>query len=332
MPPAIGRHLGTANHPRTTVLAARAVLPIVLAAIVAACGGTATAPSAAPSADPARDKLAQVQARGTLVLWTDLEYPPQSFAVEGATRAAGTKCAPNEKTAPEVSGYDAETSKLVAAALGVEPCFVTAPFDAMIAGSWGDRWDVAWASGAITASRMKTLHVTQPYYSTPATFFVAADSAITDPKALSGKQVGACAGCTHESYLKRTLTLPGEELTWLVDNPKIVTYNNEPPGLADVAAGKIDAFLCSEPVGLGAIADGVALKALATPAFFTQKTGYVDRDTSLAVGPFLERIDAVIADLHAKGTLKDLSLKFFAKDYAAPAAAFDLAAIGQTVP
>jgi len=40
-------------------------------------------------------------------------------------------------TAPEVSGYDAETGKLVAAAMGVEPCFVSVPFDQIIAGNWG---------------------------------------------------------------------------------------------------------------------------------------------------------------------------------------------------
>lgn len=302
-----------------------------LIVIVTACSGTA-APTADPTADPTRDKLAQVLDRGTLILWTDLEYPPQSFAVEGAARSADTRCAPNEKTAPEVTGYDAETAKLVAAALGVEPCFVTTPFDAMIAGGWNDRFDVAWASGAITAERMQRLYVTQPYYSTPATFFVAADSAISDPTDLSGKRIGACSGCTHDRYLRRQLELPGETIEWLVDDPVIETYNNEPPGLQDTADGKLDAFLSSEPVGLGAIADGVALKPLVTPAYFTHKTGYVDRSLTLAPGPFLEAIDAAIAELHASGRLAELSKQFFRRDYTAPAATFDLAELGQTVP
>jgi polar amino acid transport system substrate-binding protein len=208
---------------------------------------------------------------------------------------------------------------------------VTVPFDSMIAGSWGDHYDVAWGSGAITEDRMKNLYVTQPYYSTPATFFVAKDSTVTDPKALSGKTIGACSGCTHEQYLRRTLQLPGETLTWLVDDPKIVTYNSEPPGLQDVADGKIDAFLCSEPVGLGAITQGVALKALDTPAFYTQKTGYVDKDLALAPGPFLDAINAAVTKLHANGKLAALSQQFFAKDYTKAAAAFDLAELGQEV-
>ena len=253
-------------------LGLRAAALAAFALVLAACtAGTAVAPS--PTADPTKDKLAQVLARGTLVLWTDPAYPPQSFKVDGATRAASTKCDANQLTAPEVSGYDAETGKLVAAALGVEPCFVTSPFDSVIAGNWGDHWDVAWASGAITADRMKNLYMTQPSYSTPANFFVAKDAAITKPEDLSGKEIGACSGCTHEQYLKHTLQLPGETIDFRVDNPKIVTYNSEPPGLADVAAGKLLAFLCSQPVGAAEIKKGVALKMLDTPAFYTQKTG-----------------------------------------------------------
>jgi polar amino acid transport system substrate-binding protein len=202
----------------------------------------------------------------------------------------------------------------------------------MIAGSWGDRFDIAWGSGAITKSRMEKLYVTQPYYSTPASFFVAKDSAVTKPQELNGKQIGACAGCTHELYLRRTLELPGVTLDWLVNDPTIVTYNTEVPGLEAVAAGDIDAFLCSEPVGVGAIKDGTALRKLDTPAFFTQKTGYIDRDLALAAGPFVDRINAVIRDLHAQGKLKSLSNEFFATDYATPAGQFDLAAVGQTVP
>ena len=310
----------------------RGPLPLaaLLVGLLMACSAPPAAPS--PSLDQSNDKLAQVKARGTLVLWTDPDYAPQSFAVDGATRPAGTKCAPNQMTAPEMSGYDAETGKLVAAALGVEPCFVATPFDSMIAGSWGDRFDVAWASGALTVGRMKKLYVTQPYYSTPASFFVRADSAITKPSELSGKEIGACAGCTHESYLKRELELPGVEMAWLVDSPVIVTFNTEVPGLEAVIAGEIDAFLSSATVGRAAIAEGDPLRELEKVAYYTQKTGYVDRDLTLDPVAFLAAIDAAILKLHATGKLKQLSLEFFEADYATPAGAFDLAAVRQSVP
>jgi polar amino acid transport system substrate-binding protein len=320
------RDRGTARN-----LTAGAALALLLGMVVVGCGAAAI-PSASQAADPTKDKLAQVLARGTLVLSTDPDYAPQSFAVKGAVRAATTKCAPNELTAPEISGYDAETGKLVAAELGVEPCFVTPAFDQIIAGSWGDRWDVAWGSGALTEKRMKALYVTQPYYSTPANFFVLDSSSYTKPEELSGKQIGACAGCTHELYLRKTLSLPGTTLAYQVTDPKIVTFASEIPGLDAVAAGKIDAFLCSQPVGAAAIADGKPLRMLDQAAFYTQKTGYVDRSLTLSPTAFLDRVNKAIRALEANGKLKELSVKFFGTDYVTAAAAFDLASINQQVP
>ncbi len=308
-----------------------AALGFVILLAVAACNGAAASPSAS-AADPTKDKLAQVLARGTLVLSTDPDYAPQSFAVKGATRLANTKCAPNQMTAPEVSGYDVETGKLVAAALGVEPCFVAAPWEQIIAGDWGDRWDVAWGSGALTADRMKSLYVTQPYYSTPANYFVRADSPYQKPADLSGKQIGACAGCTHEQYLRKTLTLPGETLQYPVTDPKIVTYASEVPGFQALEAGTIDAFLSSQPVGAAAIASGAKLRMLDEAAFYTQKTGYADRGLTLDPVAFLTRVDQAIADLHAQGKLKALSEQYFGTDFATAASTFDLASIDQQVP
>ena len=309
------------------------VLIAVFAAILSACGGGSSGNAAAsPSGDPAKDKLAQVKARGTLVLFTDPAYPPQSMKVDGAARAANTKCGPNQLTAPEMDGYDVETGKLVAAKLGVEPCFVVVPFDEVIAGGWGDRFDVAWGSGAMTASRMAKLYVTQPYYTTPANFFVKKGSTYKVPADLDGKQIGACSGCTHEQYLKKTLSLLGETLTYAVTDPKIVTYASEPPGLDAVASGKIDAFLCSQPVGAEAIAKGADLRMLDTPAFYTYKTGYIDRSMTLAPQAFLAAIDGAIRDLEAGGQLKQASIKFFGTDYVTAAAAFDMAGVQQTVP
>jgi polar amino acid transport system substrate-binding protein len=301
-------------------------------ALLAACGGATRTPTGnTPVADPTTDKLAQVQARGTLVLFTDPEYPPQSFAVEGAERAAETLCDENQLTAPEISGYDAETGKLVAAALDVEPCFVTPSWTEVTAGNWSDRWDLAYGSGAIAADRMEALYMTQPYYSTPANFFVPVDSPAEIPEDLSGARVGACAGCTMEDYLRGTLELPGSQIDFVVDDPEIVTFEAEPPGLEAATEGEIDAFLCSEPVGASAIADGLALRMLETPAYSTYKTGYVDRSSGLDVRLFIERVNEIVAGLHADGTLSDLSVEYFGRDYAAAAAQYDIEALDQTV-
>ena len=318
------------------IVLARLLSVAVLVLAVVGCGSddadqSEKAAASASTADPSQDKLAQIKSRGTLVLYTDPEYPPQSFTVKGAKRPAGTKCAANELTGPEVTGYDAETGKLVAKDMGVEPCFVTPTWTEVTGGNWGDRWDLAYGSGAIEYSRMEGLYMTQPYYSTPTPFFVPASSKAQEPSDLDSKKVGACAGCTMEKYLLGTLELPGPPLDQLVKDPKIVTYDTEVPGLKATAKGKIDAFLCSEPVGDGAISDGATLRKLPTPAYYSNKTGYVDKKSALAVGPFVDEVNKIIAARHADGTLGSLSEKFFHKDYAAQAADFDLSSIEQHV-
>lgn len=327
---------------RHTVVSTASMLAVatVSTVLLAGCGSkkadtaaptTETTAAIEPTGDASTDKLAQVLARGTLILFTDPAYPPQSFAVKGAKRRADTKCAANQLTANEMKGYDADTGKLVAGKLGVEPCFVTPSWTEVTAGNWGDRWDLAYGSGAIALDRMDVLYMTQPYYSTPANFFVPKSSTATEPADLSGKRIGACAGCTMEAYLRGKLDLPGPKVETVVENPKIVTFDTEIPGLKATAQGKLAAFLCSEPVGSGAIKDGAALKMLATPAYYSNKTGYVDKKSGLSVGPFVARIDQIVAGLHADGTLGRLSVAYFGRDYAAKAAAFDLATIDQTV-
>lgn len=305
----------------------------VAALVLAACSSGTASERAKPtaSADPVHDKLAQVLDRGTLVLFTDPAYPPQSEAVKGASRPPGTKCLANQLTGPEMAGYDAETGKAVAEALGVEPCFVTPSWTEVTSGNWGDRWDVAWGSGAITADRMSRLYVTLPSYTTPAVVFVKKSSPIKHLSELSGHTVGACAGCTMQQYLEGTLELPGVRTTLAFSAPKIVTYNTEVPGLKAVGAGKLDAFLCSEPVGAGEIAAGIPLRMLPEPAYQTFKTGYVDRTSGLSATAFVARINAIVKKLHADGTMARLSLMSFDKDYATEAASFDMAGLSQKV-
>jgi polar amino acid transport system substrate-binding protein len=318
--------------------AALLIAPLALV-VVTACSGSepaasdasASAAGSAVGGDPATDKLAQVMQRGTLVLSTDLEYPPQSMLVEGAARAADTKCADSQLTGPEVTGYDVETGKAVADRLGLEPCFVAPDWSEVVSGTWGDRWDVSWGSGNINGDRMTRLWMTQPYRSEPSRFFVRDDSAYSDPSELSGAKVGACAGCTHEAYLRRTLTLPGIDFDFLVDDPQIATFDVESPGLQAVADGKIDAFLSAEQVGQEAIASGLPLRALDPPAFTGMLSGFVDKKSGLDPVAFVERINAAVAELHDDGTLAALSEEFFGTDYATAAEEFDLSRIGQTV-
>lgn len=310
-------------------LAKTTLAGVTLAAVLA---GTSAGRPAAHAADPSTDKLAQVLARGTLLAQTDPAYPPQSYKVANAKRPAKTRCAANQLTASQMAGYDADVTKAVAAALGVEPCFVTPTWSEVISGHWDDRWDVAFGSGAITADRMQRLWMTQPYYAVPQKFYVAKSSRFKTVSDLNGRTIGACSGCSQLLYLHGLLHVPGEAITLAVKRPKIRVYDVEPPGLKALGNGVIDAFLCSETVGQGAIRDGVKLRPLGRPAFFEYEAGFVDKSSNFTVGPFVKKLNSVIRGLQASGAFRRLSVKYFGKDYATQAAQFNLASLKQNVP
>ena len=305
----------------------RLIAALAVVAIVAACSTS----SSAPSADPTKDKLAQIQARGTLVGYAELDYPPQSIRNEGVARAADTKCLPNQITAPEVTGFDIETTKLVAKKLGVEACFVQPTFTEVTAGNWTDRLDIAYASGAINATRMEHLWMTQPYYYIPQVFIVADDSPYQKPSDLDGKTIGTCTSCTVESYLQGTLKIPGVDLVQKVKDPELAGYETEGPGIEALASGELDAFLTSEPVAKEAIAEGKPLRILDETAFSMYPSGFVDKGSGLGVKAFVDRVNDIMQAAHADGTMKALSEQWFETDYTTQAGAFDLSVLKQEV-
>jgi polar amino acid transport system substrate-binding protein len=305
-----------------------------LAALVAlaGCGGDAPQDSAtAAQAGPATDKLAQILARGTLVGYHEADYPPQSMEVEGAKRPADTRCVPTQLTAAEVTGFDNETTKLLAERLGVEACFATPSWTEVTSGNWGDRMDIAYGSGSINADRMQRLYMTQPYYAVPNYYFVPAGSTVHHAAELDGGRIGACASCSHELYLKGQLEIPGIDIDLNVDDPELVTYETEAPGLVAAAKGKIDAFLAAEPVGRAQIERGLALRRLPEIAFTYYPSGFVDKSSGLDSRAFVAKVDEIIRKAQQDGTLRRLSRKFFGRDYIPAAAAYDIDAIGQEV-
>jgi ABC-type amino acid transport substrate-binding protein len=313
-----------------------ASLAAVLALAFAGAGGCGDddAPqkqgdAAARGADPATDKLAQIRARGTLVGYHEKDYPPQSMDVGGAERPGATKCAENQLTGNQVTGFDSETTKLVAKGLGVEACFAQPSWTEVTSGNWGDRWDIAYGSGSINADRMQRLYMTQPYYAVPNYYFVAADSAARHASDLDGKRIGACASCSHELYLKGELEIPAIEIDVNVEDPQLVTYETEQPGLKATARGKIDAFLAAEPVGRAQIDAGLALRRLPELAFTYYPSGFVDKSSGLDAAAFVAEVDKIVQAAQADGSLERISRRFFGRDYISAAADYDIDAIGQ---
>ncbi len=304
------------------------LLLLVAAALLAACS---SAPSPSPTADPAHDKLAQVKARGTLILPTDPAYPPSSFAVEGAVRPADTRCQINQMTRAELDGYDVSVGNMIADAIGVEPCYVVPTWTEMIAGHWADRWDIAFASIGVTDERMPGLYFTKPYIGSPERLWVRTDSKAQQMSDLDGKRIGVCTACWADLYLQKRLTVPGMSIDYKVDDAKIVGYAVEAAGLQDVADGKLDAFLCADTVAQGLIDKGAKIRGIEPAAYIGIPAGAIDKTSGRDVKALYDFVNQTLTARFADGTLKALSLKYFTHDYATAAAGIDPASFGQDV-
>lgn len=290
---------------------------VVLGMVLSACGGTATADN----------KLEEILARGTLIVSTDPAYPPQSELVEGGARAANTKCASDQHTSSELTGFDIDVAVAIAEKLGVEACFVTPDWTLITGGNWANRWDISIGSMTVTPERMTKLYFTQPYYTTPAAFYVHVDNtAYTDPAELAGKKIGACTGCTYDAYLAGTLQIPGETFDYVVASPEFVGYETDLNALQDLQLGdgvRLDAVLTAQPTGAGVIADGFPLKQLGEPVFFEYLAGAIDIASTPDPQPFVEKVTEIILELHEDGTLLQLSQQYYGIDLTTAAGLFD---------
>ncbi len=301
---------------------------VILGFVLTACTVSAT-----ESAAIENDKLSEIQARGTLVIATDADYLPQSYLISGSRPFPGTKCEDTQYSANQFQGFDAEVAKEVASHLGVEACFVTPPWSQLIAGNWGDNWDVHVGSVAITFNRMKDLYFTQPYYATPTVLLVHKDNTTYKTgEDLSGKRIGVCAGCTFEDYLKGTLKIPGEDIHYRIQNAQIIAYENENPAIAALSIGdgtELDAVMTILPKARAAIDAGNPIKILGEPLLFTYASITLDRSGSRDEYRLFTTINEAITDLHKTGRLKELSLYYQGLDLTQEAASYPISILNQ---
>jgi polar amino acid transport system substrate-binding protein len=312
---------------------------LLLLLFVAACAAPVAAPAveapvgAADRQAAAPDLLAEIQARGKLIVSTDPAYPPQSELVANVDPPADTKCTGDERPANQFTGFDIDTAVGIAERLGVEACFVTPDWTLITAGGWAGRWDLSIGSMTITPERMQNLYFTQPYYTTPAAFFVhESNSTFAQPADLSGRKIGVCTGCTYEAYLDGTLSIPGETIEFVVTDAQVIGYDTDVPALEDLALGdgiRLDAVLTALPTGLGYIADGGTLKQLGEPVYFEYLAGAIDKSANVDTSAFLDAVSAAIQAMHADGSLLALSEQYYGADLTSAAAEFDLGLLGQ---
>ncbi|MFN8486958.1 MAG: transporter substrate-binding domain-containing protein [Caldilineaceae bacterium] len=328
---------------------------VIFALLLSACGGgaaPATSSGGAATTAPAskavtnttavsnttasaggKDLLADILARGVLRISTDPAYPPQSELVEGAKKPTGSKCQGEEHAVTEFKGFDIDVAAELAKRLGVEPCFVTPDWTLITGGKWSGRWDISVGSVTITVDRMKALYFSQPYYTTPAAFFVHKDNkTFTKPEDLSGKKIGVCSDCSYDHYLNNTLEIPGETVNVVVKNADIHGYDTDTSALQDLTLGdgvRLDGVMTAIPTGQGFIKAGKPIKQLGDAVLFEYLAPAFDRSSPEDNTALRAKVDELIKAMHSDGTLKKLSEQDYGIDLATKAAEFDISKLKQ---
>jgi polar amino acid transport system substrate-binding protein len=285
------------------------------ALIISACTGpgATSSPSTAASMEASAEEtpaptghLARVLEAGVLLVSTDPEYPPQSYL---------------DTDTEEFAGFDVDVANEIGARLGVEVQFETPGWDAITAGNWSNRWDVSVGSMTITEDRKEIIDFTQPYYFTPAQMATFTESGITSLEDLAGKTICAGSGTTYVDWLEGNLTLTPEagEVT---DPPADVevTVLDTDVNCADAwRSGRFefDGWLSSSTTVAGTIASDYPVVIVGDPVFFEPLAVAFD-NTVEDNDSLVAEIDRIIGEMHADGTMSELSKKWFCADGSYP--------------
>ena len=272
------------------------VLGVVLLLGVA-CGGGA---GSSDGGDGEGNLLQEVKDRGVLRVSTDPAYPPQSFQTQSG----------------EFKGFDIDVAEEIAKRMGVKVEWQTPSWDVITAGNWNGRWDLSVGSMTVTPARKEVLYFTPAYYYTPASAAVHQENnTITNLETdLDGKRIGVCGACTYEQYLDKTLTIPGEEIEFVVDNPQIQTYDTDTSAIQDLELGdgvRLDAVMSALPTLQGAVEAGKPIKIVGDPLYYEPLAAAIDKQAPSDPKPLLDEVSKIIEEMHQDGTLSELSKKWY---------------------
>ena len=232
------------------------------------------------------DLLAQIQARGELIVATEGTWAPWTYHDEN----------------DDLVGYDVEVAALIAEQLGVKATFVEGEFDGLLAGLESGRYDLMANGVDITEQRSEKYDFSTPYaYNRTAIIVSGENNSITSFEDLEGKETANTITSTYatlaESY--------GATATGVDDLNQTIEL---------LLAGRVDATLNAEVTYYDYMK--------AHPEAYLKIAALTD-DASLVALPvrkggdsaaFLEAVNKAVDQLREDGTLTRLSIQYFGSD------------------
>lgn len=220
-------------------------------------------------------------AGGVLRVGTDATYPP----FETVNTETGK---------PE--GFDIDLITAIAKLNGWTPEFIITPFDGMIPGLQGEKYDVAISSITITPERAAVVDFSTPYYTAGQMVAVSLNNTdISSIADLTGKRVGVQLGTTGEMMAQKTEGL------------QVFSYDNIGAAFIDMANGNLDAVLNDYPTTQAYIRSHASAKTVGE-ILSKEQYGIALRKGS---DELRDKINRALDSLKANGTYHDIHIKWF---------------------
>ena len=236
------------------------------------------------------DGLANVMAKGKLIMGFDEAYPPMGFVDENGVHV----------------GFDIDLAREVCKRMGVELVLQPISWDAKELELSGGNIDCIWSGLTITEERKEQMLFTMPYLANEQVLVVRSDSGIATMADVAGKVLGTQAGSSSVDVLDAT-----PELKDAVS--EVALYGDFVTALMDLRLGGIDVLLIDSVVGNYYIAQQE------DPSFFTVLPEVLEAEEyGIAFRKGEQTLaDAVSSTLVAMlddGTLAKITADWFAND------------------
>ena len=241
--------------------------------------------TAQPGGDP-------VRARGVLRVGMEGTYPPFNY----------------EDANGQLTGFEVDLAKALAARLGVRLELQPAPFAGLLASLDSGRNDVIINQVTITPDRRKKYDFSTPYSISGIQMIVRRGEAnrFRSPVDLVGHPVGVGLGTSYEAWLRANV--PGAI---------VKTYDDDPTKYQDLRLGRIDAVLNDRLTAIDMMRRTGGVFVAGGPSFARQEMGIAVRKGQPAL---LADLDHALAAMRADGELARISNKWFGADVTPPAA------------
>lgn len=253
------------------------ILVLSLVLILSACGAQESNQSEAKG-NESKFKLVK---EGSLSFAMTGQYQPLNFKKDG-----------------KLTGFDVEIGTEIAKRLGLEANPVTNPWETIIQGLKGNKYDAIIGSMTATPERDKQIDFTEPYYLSGAQIFVAeGNTEIQSKEDLQGKTIGVIQASTWKE-IAETLT----------DANKVKGYPVDVNALQDLELGRVDAVITDKIVGLNAKNEkGLKIKEIDHLLSEDRVSiGIAEGNTELA-----DKINKALQEMIDDGTYEEISMKWF---------------------